>query len=647
MIEKPVRTRKCKRCGKIFTPTHSNQQVCDNAHYKKCANCGKDYPWEKRGKTCSGKCAAALRSKSLPKKKCEYCGDLFQPNAPSDSFCKKEHHKKCENCGKDFVIKDVRRVSRACSPSCAAALSHTEASDEKRRENSLRKYGTEFVTQSAEVKKKIRESQNQSEKDTRIGSELFKKVVKEKYGVDNASSCSEIKEKKKKRSIENFGVDNPMRNERIKEKQIESTVKKYGKTPILLAREQLEAQYNVKSPALLHINHLKDWENIEHWAREEQLRTGDLLKVDETSAYFNVNRAVLLKARNKFNLYKFFEKDGKSLKEQQFEEWLNKNFPNVSYQRNTRSVISPKELDFYFPEYNFAVEISPTTTHHSSEKSCHGWEKSKNVSYHQEKMLECEKKNIELITVFDWIPWDKVLSMISYKFLNPERRIFARKTVSHFIDKNQNKKEYKLLKDFVEKFHILGFDGRGTKYFVYLTFEDEIVAVSSWGHPRMLNRHAKKDSNIQRMELMRMCFKDGVSVIGGASKMLKHFISECPDDFNEIITFSDCDLGSGNIYKTLGFNLFEQSKPVKNYVHPYMMNNGVNWRIKASSLHLAGTDRLLKNFPSYTHVGTVCTCTNVHHENGECLPSNEAIVGKYGFLPVFDCGYKKWILKVH
>lgn len=541
MIEKPVRTRKCKRCGKIFAPTHSNQQVCDNAHYKKCANCGKDYPWEKRGKTCSGKCAAALRSKSLPKKKCEYCGDLFQPNAPSDSFCKKEHHKKCENCGKDFVIKDVRRVSRACSPSCAAALSHTEASDEKRRENSLRKYGTEFVTQSAEVKKKIRESQNQSEKDTRIGSELFKKVIKEKYGVDNASSCSEIKEKK-----------------------IESIV----------------------------------------------------------------------------------EKDGKSLKEQQFEEWLNKNFPNVSYQRNTRSVISPKELDFYFPEYNFAVEISPTTTHHSSKKSCHGWEKSKNVSYHQEKMLECEKKNIELITVFDWIPWDKVLSMISYKFLNPERRIFARKTVSHFIDKNQNKKEYKLLKDFVEKFHILGFDGRGTKYFVYLTFEDEIVAVSSWGHPRMLNRHAKKDSNIQRMELMRMCFKDGVSVIGGASKMLKHFISECPDDFNEIITFSDCDLGSGNIYKTLGFNLFEQSKPVKNYVHPYMMNNGVNWRIKASSLHLAGTDRLLKNFPSYTYVGTVCTCTNVHHENGECLPSNEEIVEKYGFLPVFDCGYKKWILKV-
>lgn len=289
MIEKPVRTRKCKRCGKIFTPTHSNQQVCDNAHYKKCANCGKDYPWEKRGKTCSGKCAAALRSKSLPKKKCEYCGDLFQPNAPSDSFCKKEHHKKCENCGKDFVIKDVRRVSRACSPSCSAALSHTEASDEKRRENSLRKYGTEFVTQSAEVKKKIRESQNQSEKDTRIGSELFKKVVNEKYGVDNASSCSETKEKK-----------------------IESIV----------------------------------------------------------------------------------EKDGKSLKEQQFEEWLNKNFPNVSYQRNTRSVISPKELDFYFPEYNFAVEISPTTTHHSSEKSCHGWEKSKNVSYHQEKMLECEKKNM-------------------------------------------------------------------------------------------------------------------------------------------------------------------------------------------------------------------------------------------------------------
>ena len=53
-----------------------------------------------------------------------------------------------------------------------------------------------------------------------------------------------------------------------------------------------------------------------------------------------------------FSRYKFKE----SYVESQFEELVKK--LNIKYDRNNRSVIGPLELDFYFPDINFAVEIN-------------------------------------------------------------------------------------------------------------------------------------------------------------------------------------------------------------------------------------------------------------------------------------------------
>ena len=126
-----------------------------------------------------------------------------------------------------------------------------------------------------------------------------------------------------------------------------------------------------------------------------------------------------------------------------------------------------------------------------------------------------------------------------------------------------------------------------------------------------------------------MVFKPRTIIRGGASKLVKNYI-KTKDKLKEIYTFSDCDLGSGNVYKTIGFKLKTESKPVLTYY-----NIEHEKHIKYLSLVRQGADRLLANFPGYEPVGM-----------GENLPSNREIVESYGFLPIYDCGYRKWLYEI-
>lgn len=63
---------------------------------------------------------------------------------------------------------------------------------------------------------------------------------------------------------------------------------------------------------------------------------------------------------------------------------------------------------------------------------------------------------------------------------------------------------------------------------------------------------------------------------------------------------------------------------------PYY-NMEYDWSVKNTSLWTVGADRLLSNFPGYEQVGI-----------GDKLPKNDEIVMSYGFMPVYDCGYRKW-----
>ena len=115
--------------------------------------------------------------------------------------------------------------------------------------------------------------------------------------------------------------------------------------------------------------------------------------------------------------------------------------------------------------------------------------------------------------------------------------------------------------------------------------------------------------------MLRFCNKLNTSVVGGASKLLKHFIKEIEP--NEIISYSDRRWGSGNMYEQLGFTLDHISKPNYFYVIKGKRENRFAYR----------KDILIREYG----------CP-------EDMSEHEFMLSK-GWYRIYDCGTKVWKLK--
>jgi hypothetical protein len=101
-------------------------------------------------------------------------------------------------------------------------------------------------------------------------------------------------------------------------------------------------------------------------------------------------------------------------------------------------------------------------------------------------------------------------------------------------------------KTFLEENHLQG-GGPNSKYRYGLFFENELVAVMTFGASRF-------EKN--KMELHRFANKLGSNVIGGASKLFKHFLNIVKP--TEVISYADRSWTMNNgksVYEQLGFKL--------------------------------------------------------------------------------------------
>lgn len=523
-------------------------------------------------------------------KKCLFCGIEYNGHFNS-KYCKNEHTKKCCICDKVYIIKNPNRPQKTCSQSCGSSLSHSKESKRRRKENCFKKYGVEFTTQVDSIKKKSLDTQRKNNNGKlAFNSEKQKNTMLKKYGVENISQLEETKENKKKTWLKNWGVDNPMKSNDIKENFKKSFIEKY----------------NVPYPSQISITNYKDWINLETYIKNNSHKT-----LSEHLEHFSISIVHFRKIIRSLNLDNLIEDFYvNSRKENEILKTINQ--LEVNYDFNNRKLIYPKEVDFYFPEHSFAIEVSPTRTHNSIIGYMNGNGKSKD--YHQNKFKMCEKKNVELMTIFDWHDWNKCLDMIKSK-LSKNKIIYARKCTYEETILNKN------LRKLFNDWHILNLANNIPNGPVsILKYNNDIAGLALWKH------------NKKEVELKRLVFKPNFTIQGGASKLIKNYMRN--NNIDEIFTYSDNDLGVGNVYKTLGFDLIEESQPGLNFY-----NEKYDWHIKNLSLVMQGADRLLKNYPNYTPVG-------LETEETGPLPTNQEIVMSYGFLPVYDCGYKKWKFKL-
>ncbi len=112
---------------------------------------------------------------------------------------------------------------------------------------------------------------------------------------------------------------------------------------------------------------------------------------------------------------------------------------------------------------------------------------------------------------------------------------------------------------FFNSYHLQGFVK--AKYYYGLTIEDELISMASFSELRSMKL---KGSGYTSAELVRFASKDGATITGGLSKLIKHFLKLKKP--NDLMSYADRDWSLGKGYEQLGFELTAITAPAHLYV---------------------------------------------------------------------------------
>jgi hypothetical protein len=371
--------------------------------------------------------------------------------------------------------------------------SKLEETKEKAKQTNLKKYGVEYSFQAEETKEKI------------------KRTIFEKYGVSHQMHADIIKEKLRQTNLKRLGVENPSQNKFIQKKKIENNIKKYG----------------VKHP------------NQKHISKEQMLILEDanLFKnaisnktIKEIQYILSIDGKTIRRYAENYGSLNLIKFDTSSRLEDKIEGLCTEY--QIPFLRNTRKIISPLELDFYFPKSNTAIE-------------CHGlfWHSElggeKQRDYHYNKWKYCKERGVDLYQYFEdeiesnfHIIKSKILYLNHLHSIKP---IGARNLHVAFL-KNFNDET-----DFYHTNHIQG------------NRLDRTHVIGAWLDSFTLSAcmSIKKIKNDQ-IEIIRFATDIKNRYPGVFSKILAWYIAQT-NFKGEIISWSDNRHSNGKLYQSNGF----------------------------------------------------------------------------------------------
>jgi hypothetical protein len=220
--------------------------------------------------------------------------------------------------------------------------------------------------------------------------------------------------------------------------------------------------------------------------------------------------------------------------------------------------VNRKEIDIYLPELKIGFEFNGLRWH--SELFL-----SKN--YHIEKTKICRNNGIRLIHIFE-DDFDNKLDIIRSiigNIVGVSKKIYARKTDVRVIkDKN-------IVSDFLNKNHLQGFVNTNINYGLYQN--DELISLMTFMKTRKI---LDRNNKFSEYELVRFCNKIGISVVGGASKLFNKFINDYQP--KTVLSYCDISWANGGLYRNLGFDFIETTKPNYHYVIDGKRENRINYQ---------------------------------------------------------------------
>ena len=481
----------------------------------------------------------------------------------------------CATCKINYTKWNKKAYLINCSNICAAK-NITRLKKIKR--TNLKKYGVENPFQNEIIKEKIKKTNldkygvdNYSK--TKECQEKFKKTNLDKYGVDNYSKTKECQEKIKKTNLDKYGVSNPFQNEEIKDKIKKNMLINHGvehalqnkeiqdkmKKTMLInhgvehALQNKEIQDKMKKTMLINhgVEHalqkripkeiLKKLNNKD-WL-ENELKEKTLISISEE---LNISPATLSKYCRKLNIT--LRNKSRSQAEQDVLEFC-QNMYSSKIILNSKKIIAPYEIDLYFEQEQIGIEYNGLYWH---SELC-----GKDKNYHINKTTLCLEKNIRLIHIFEheWLYKQNIIKSRLNSILHNTFKIYGRKCTIASVSKADTK-------EFLNNNHMQGHIGFQYSYGLY--YNNKLISIMTFGKPRFNKTH--------EYELLRFCTILNHTVVGGASKLYRHFIkTHSPQS---IISYCDLRLGTGNVYKQIGMNFSHVTKPNywyfnKNSMHVY------------------------------------------------------------------------------
>lgn len=459
-------------------------------------------------------------------------------------------------CGKSVKFKNFDEgYNKYCSNKCVNASKDVV---NKRKQTNIERFGTDKPQQLLEIKQKVEKTNLE-----RYG---------HKYGILNP----DIKKKAIETLKKNYNVDNPGKSKTITERRImsfKSNIEQFKQTFTNTCKEKYGKSHFWKVKSIHQkgidkstILKRKDSNNLIEsrikeigyvlnnidWKFKTITATCSKGHNYTSSIYlFNYRYLSKIECCTVCNIQQQF-----SGQEDEVYKFIKENYSG-KIKRRDRKILGGGELDIYLPELGLAFEFNGLYWHS---------ELNKPNNYHLNKTQICENNGVNLMHIWedDWLYKREIVESIILNKLGKSKKIYARKCDLQLLTPNQ-------YREFLNNNHLQG--SVNAKYKFGLFYNNELVSVMGLGKSRT-NTNQKKEN---RLELYRFCNKIGYTVIGGASKLFKYFITNYSDQFDEIITMADYSRYNSDLYKRLKFEPLHLSGINYWWVINRKRENRYNW----------------------------------------------------------------------
>ena len=391
---------------------------------------------------------------------------------------------------------------------------------------------------------------------TAFGTDKHNQVMVEKYGTTNVMKIPEVVQKIVNTNIERYGNKNLFGSDYGIQKIKDTNIKRYGVSSSM-QRDEIKTKYrdingnwsttkNTEQRKLSKLNY-----TIEQVSNRLNSNGFDLLTENIQSFNYKYLHSIQCKCGYIFKqtlgygkIPRCFKCNPKLVGTSKLQIKLEQELQKYTTIEINKRLLNGKEIDIYLPEFKIGIEVNGLYWH--SELM------GKSKKYHQEKTELAASLDITLIHLYEDTlinKFDIVLSMLKAK-MGISTRIFARKCkliVVSAID----------AKNFCEMNHLQGSTNISTA--IGLTYNNELIALGTFGKPRF-----NKDYEV---ELLRFCTKQGITIIGGFTKILNRFIMMYKP--KNILSYADRSYSNGNVYIKAGFKLVV----IRNPGYYYFRNN--------------------------------------------------------------------------